>query len=165
MSTLLDLFLMATASSSALVGVAMLTRMNKETFLPENPSDDIPFPQMLNLQSPKLVAATLEPFQEFDEEGLSLSLENIGGDLIYQGISIQEDNELRVEYFPEFESPNMNFIPSGQPLRFLLRGSYENATFHFSVIYTDHKGNTYSQKVAGWGLERPLLEVPLELCA
>ena len=163
MSTFLDLLVMATASSSALIGIAAVKRLNKVIDLPESKEETIP--QTITLKSPKLIAPSIIPFEEFDEKGLSLTLENIGGDLIYQGISIQEHNELRVEYFPEFESPNMQYIPSGQPLRFLLKGPYENATFHFSIIYSDHTGNTYSQRIAGWGVESPLLESPLELCA
>ena len=165
MFTLLDFALLASVGTSTLIGVVVAKRFNKESSFSESSADEVPTPRTLHIEPPRLVSPVLTPFEEYDETGISLTLDNMGGDLIFQGISIQEHNELKVAYFPDFESPNMHFVPSGKPIRFLLKGPYENATFHFSVIYCDHKGNTYSQKVAGWGLERPLLESPLELCA
>ena len=165
MSSYLDLLVMATVSSSALIGIATVKRLHKSTDTPEVPEEAPGSAYGSTSNTPQLVSPGLAPFHECDEQGLSLSLHNIGGDLVFQGISIQEHNELRVEFFPEYESQHMNLIPSGQALRFLLKGNYESATFHFSIIYSDVHGNTFSQKVAGWGVEPPLLEQPLELSA
>lgn len=97
------------------------------------------------------------------EAVLELSLVNVGKPLMMHSISIQEDNELEVEWSTGESYPDDGIQP-GHPISFRLRGhDAEDSTYHFRVIYSDPEGNTYSQGIAGWGSETPIVETPLQI--
>ena len=155
----LDLLVIMVVGCTVIAGVFTLRKLSAEgastgTIKALRPEEHIP---------PHLVPESVELAEGNQEEAaLRLSLLNKGRKLIFRSISIQDGNELKV-FYDEDRNPS---AASDQALRFYLRGQQaEKCTYHFNVIYSDQRGNTYSQGIAGWGKERPLIEEPLLIVA
>ena len=155
----LDILVITVVGCTVVAGVFTLRRLPLEE---ASPSSDSTLSLEENIP-PHLVSDSIELEEgDRDEAALRLSLLNKGRELIFRSISIQDGNELKVYY----EANGPHTTSSSQALKFYLKGRQaEKRTYHFNVIYSDQKGNTYSQGVAGWGKERPLIEEPMLIVA
>jgi len=153
----LDLLVMLAAGSMIFIGWVSVKKYHfyhheNDSSTPLIDQSDIAIPPCLS----EPVSDHLAPSR------IHLRLKNTGKRFRYQGLSIQADNEIRVEISEQLKYNQ--YVEHGDEITFLLMGtSPGHRTYHFRVIFSDEQGNTYSQGVAGWGMIHTLLEEPMDL--